>query len=161
MYVDIDIISDTALPAGIVVCRPSTHTGCVLKLRVGVKSCVQPILEEDSSIPMLAVPYWYMDEEYGELGQPLCSESLLREHSLTTTSSQIEKKLQKHQKKRNHFTSLSKCIAGKLEELHDKKKGEIGKELPALSCTLKRHLDTLSREADFMLCPFSVRFTFH
>lgn len=122
IYVDIDIISDTALPAGIVVCRPSTHTGCVLKLRVGVKSCVQPILEEDSSIPMLAVPYWYMDEEYGELGQPLCSESLLREHSLTTTSSQIEKKLQKHQKKRNHFTSLSKCIAGKLEELHDKKK---------------------------------------
>lgn len=41
--VDVHIIPDTAVPAGTVIdmmCLPTSHTGCVLQLRAGVKSCV-------------------------------------------------------------------------------------------------------------------------
>lgn len=64
-----------------------------------------------------------MDEEYGELVQQLCSESLQREHSFTPASSHVEEKLQKHQRKINYFVSF--CLsasAGKREVLHNKEK---------------------------------------
>lgn len=41
--VNVFIIPDTAVPAGIVIdmmCLPTTRTGCVLEFRVGVKSYV-------------------------------------------------------------------------------------------------------------------------